>query len=163
MTQEERRLYNVEWRNTPEGKESTRLSQKKYRESKRGKEKARARKIKWRGTAKAKESYRLESERRRQNPERRVKETFYRRRKLSGFTRDLWDAAWIIQKGLCAICDKDLSKGTRQPCADHNHTTKAARGILCHSCNCAIGLLQDSTAILNKAMEYLNNPPLGVL
>jgi hypothetical protein len=38
---------------------------------------------------------------------------------------------------------------------DHNHKTGAIRGMLCHNCNRALGLLQDSEEILEKALKYI--------
>ena len=39
---------------------------------------------------------------------------------------------------------------------DHDHDTDQFRGHLCHSCNRAIGMLQDNTAHLSRAILYLN-------
>jgi len=63
-----------------------------------------------------------------------------------------------MQKGLCAICNVGLKEnGERniKPCIDHCHTTGAVRGLLCHRCNVALGLLDDDIERLNKAVEYL--------
>lgn len=63
------------------------------------------------------------------------------------------------QKGLCAICGKEgfeLVKGQRILLViDHCHTTGKVRGLLCHNCNRGIGLLQDSTDNLKRAVDYL--------
>lgn len=55
------------------------------------------------------------------------------------------------QNGKCAICDekKDVL------CVDHCHTTSKVRGLLCHQCNQAIGLLSDDIGRLNNAIRYL--------
>lgn len=57
----------------------------------------------------------------------------------------------------CAICSVKFSKKVR-PCLDHDHRTKGFRGVLCHSCNVAIGLFCDSPELLRKALEYLETP-----
>ncbi len=57
------------------------------------------------------------------------------------------------QGGECAICQtKLLSKF----CIDHNHDTGTVRGLLCYSCNNGLGMFNDSTFSLLKAVEYLN-------
>lgn len=38
---------------------------------------------------------------------------------------------------------------------DHCHQTGKVRGLLCHNCNRALGLLQDNISFLDKAKEYL--------
>ncbi len=40
-------------------------------------------------------------------------------------------------------------------CVDHDHGTGKVRGLLCHNCNRAIGLLHDDIGLLNKAVQYL--------
>ena len=38
---------------------------------------------------------------------------------------------------------------------DHDHKTGAVRGLLCHNCNRALGLLQDSKENLMNCLSYL--------
>ena len=64
------------------------------------------------------------------------------------------------QNGLCAICRQPESsthwKGKRMMLhIDHDHATGEVRGLLCHSCNTGIGLLQESPALLLAAHAYL--------
>lgn len=59
------------------------------------------------------------------------------------------------QQGQCAICGLHQDKMRRRIAIDHNHTTKAIRGLLCDNCNRCLGLLKDSTLILEKALGYL--------
>jgi hypothetical protein len=70
-------------------------------------------------------------------------------------TIDELDELWSKQSGCCAICGEALD--TEKYRIDHDHTSGKVRGILCHSCNTGIGLLQDSPKILFNAMEYLKN------
>lgn len=67
------------------------------------------------------------------------------------------------QNNQCAICSKDFSE-TNKPCVDHDHSCcngkkrscgKCVRGLLCNSCNKAVGLLKDSVETFKKATEYL--------
>lgn len=61
----------------------------------------------------------------------------------------------------CAICcasSNNVKGKTRKLwnfAVDHCHKTKQIRGLLCNSCNRAIGLLQDDVTILRKAADYL--------
>lgn len=63
------------------------------------------------------------------------------------------------QKGLCAICNgpgfKMAEYHNIQLVVDHCHTTGRVRGLLCHNCNRALGLLQDSKESLEIAIKYL--------
>ena len=56
------------------------------------------------------------------------------------------------QGGSCAIC------GTRpnyRLCVDHRHDTGRIRGLLCRTCNKAIGQLGDTPESVLKAYKYL--------
>lgn len=62
------------------------------------------------------------------------------------------------QRGRCAICK---SRPTSQRLAvDHDHDTGMVRGLLCTWCNHkTLGGARDSAAVLQAALDYLNNPP----
>ena len=38
---------------------------------------------------------------------------------------------------------------------DHCHATGKVRGLLCHNCNRALGLLKDKISVLKNAIQYL--------
>lgn len=57
------------------------------------------------------------------------------------------------QKGCCAICGSFPEK--RRLSVDHNHITNEIRGLLCHSCNVALGHFEDNIDILKRAIIYL--------
>ncbi len=61
------------------------------------------------------------------------------------------------QGGTCAICHRPASQTSTKKFlhVDHDHTTGQVRGLLCHSCNTAIGLLAEDPAILTRIAEYL--------
>lgn len=61
----------------------------------------------------------------------------------------------LLLKG-CAIC-KGPPNGRGRYHFDHDHKTGVFRGLLCSSCNVAIGLFRDSEQILKSAIVYLNN------
>lgn len=58
------------------------------------------------------------------------------------------------QNGVCAIC-KGIEEG-RMLSVDHNHETGEVRGLLCGSCNRALGLFKDSPELLDIAKEYVS-------
>ncbi len=83
-------------------------------------------------------------------------------KKRYGLTPETHDLMFEKQKSLCAICglpEKTIRNGKLLPLGvDHNHRTGELRGLLCQSCNRAIGLLKvDTFGTLNlqKAIEYL--------
>jgi len=57
------------------------------------------------------------------------------------------------RKNSCDIC----SRVVKSLNVDHNHGTGKIRGLLCGSCNRALGLFQDSIEVLKKAATYLKN------
>lgn len=59
---------------------------------------------------------------------------------------------------VCNICGVPAHSNSRRErlAVDHCHETGAIRGLLCHRCNTAIGLLKDSVAILQTAIEYIS-------
>lgn len=66
---------------------------------------------------------------------------------------------FVEQKGVCAICsepetEKRLGK-TRWLAVDHDHETGDVRGLLCQSCNKAVGLLRDNPELARGAAAYL--------
>jgi len=42
-------------------------------------------------------------------------------------------------------------------CVDHDHNTGKIRGLLCNTCNRALGLLKDNKQLLINALKYLKN------
>lgn len=60
----------------------------------------------------------------------------------------------VAQGGRCAVCRHELADG-RQTCVDHNHETGAVRGVLCRSCNVALGQLRDDPVIIGALLLYL--------
>jgi hypothetical protein len=63
---------------------------------------------------------------------------------------------YVKQNKQCAICKKEFELGGRKGLyVDHCHTSGKVRGLLCPSCNSALGKFKDDVTILNKAIEYL--------
>lgn len=86
-------------------------------------------------------------------------------RKRIGFSISERDEAvlYAAQGGRCAICDESKPLHGRQGLVvDHDHFSRAVRGLICPPCNRALGLMKDDPARLAKAIDYLNqhkNPP----
>lgn len=60
------------------------------------------------------------------------------------------------QGGRCAICERSPGILRVALRVDHDHATGRVRGLLCDSCNAALGLFGDETARLERAIEYLH-------
>lgn len=100
--------------------------------------------------AKNREALNERSRRRRQNhPEKTRWSSLRAMRKRAGVHPD--DLTGETRDGPCEICGQHAA-----PLAfDHSHTTHRYRGWLCSQCNQALGMLQDSPAILASAIAYL--------
>jgi len=81
-------------------------------------------------------------------------------RVLYGITLQQYEVMLQTQNGVCAICKNpeiavNKRNKIRNLSIDHNHTSKKIRGLLCHLCNRALGLLKDSPDICKRAAQYL--------
>lgn len=68
-----------------------------------------------------------------------------------GLTPEQFAQMHADQAGRCAIC------GDTCRCVDHDHKTGKVRGLLCGSCNRALGFLKDSADICAAAAAYLQS------
>lgn len=73
-------------------------------------------------------------------------------KKKYGMTLLDYDLMVDEQGGQCAIC-----RAEEKLYVDHNHDTGKIRGLLCNTCNRAIGLLKDDSLTIYKAAEYVEN------
>jgi hypothetical protein len=73
-----------------------------------------------------------------------------------GITLDEYDRLLKVQNNTCAICGSDHNEEEKGLFVDHNHQTGAVRGLLCSSCNTALGLFRDSPSLISNAFSYLN-------
>ncbi len=62
-------------------------------------------------------------------------------RRKFGITREDYDAMFLAQGGLCAICRKP--GGRRRLAVDHNHVTGEVRGLLCNGCNLHVAAVEN--------------------
>lgn len=76
-----------------------------------------------------------------------------------GLTVEQFEAMYLDQNGLCAVCGKRM---TDRDChVDHDHNSKEkslrqqVRGLLCSNCNTGLGMFKDSVRLLALAIVYL--------
>lgn len=68
-----------------------------------------------------------------------------------------YNQMFVEQSGCCKICNVHQSDLKISLAVDHCHTTGKVRGLLCGSCNRALGLFKDEPEILLEAARYLND------
>lgn len=80
-------------------------------------------------------------------------------RNTYGITLEKYFELVDFQGGGCSICGREKEPNGIMLSVDHDHTTGKVRGILCYSCNKALGLFYDDIKNLERAINYLKNPP----
>jgi len=130
---EEQRNYNKEYYSIPENKRKHELAVRKWYQKNR-------------------EKMRQYSKEYWADPNNKLKNRESKLRQQYGITMEAYKVLNEVQKGLCAICGKPDYKSLA---VDHDHKTGKVRGLLCHKCNTAIGMFDDDTNILLKAVDYL--------
>lgn len=65
-----------------------------------------------------------------------------------------YDAILRAQRGNCALCGRP--PGVRPLVVDHDHTTKAVRGLLHQKCNTLVGYLETAEASIVQVAAYLD-------
>ncbi len=76
----------------------------------------------------------------------------YRIKSDYGIPIETYDQMIISQNGCCASCKHPF---LRTPDIDHNHVSGKVRGLLCHNCNTALGMLQEDAAKCFSLAEYI--------
>lgn len=75
-----------------------------------------------------------------------------------GITQHEYEKMLLAQDNKCAVCGTNKPGGPGGVFAvDHNHKTGKVRGLLCSSCNTALGLLKDNKETLCSAITYLSS------
>jgi len=77
------------------------------------------------------------------------------RLRKTGFTPELFNQKLKEQNGICAICETNKPGGKGDWQADHCHSSKTPRGLLCWHCNVVLGLVKDDPERLRRAAQYL--------
>jgi len=67
-----------------------------------------------------------------------------------GLTPEEVQELTAAQDGLCALC-----RVAPAAHVDHDHATGRRRGILCFTCNVALGLFKDDPEMMRRGIEYL--------
>lgn len=73
-----------------------------------------------------------------------------------GITQTEYDKLLKSQGNCCALCGVHDEDSSVKFHVDHCHTTGKVRGILCQTCNQALGLFRDDVSVLKRAIDYLN-------
>jgi hypothetical protein len=61
--------------------------------------------------------------------------------------------------GSCDLCGRppgEAVKGRKYLTIDHDHQTGAFRGLLCGSCNFALGMFRDDADLMRRAADYVS-------
>lgn len=93
------------------------------------------------------------------NPEKhrdRNRSSTYKR--LYGLDLDQYNQLLSKQNNCCAVCRQHQSTFNKALAVDHSHATGEVRGLLCDSCNRALGLVRDSIEVLKSMVKYLSDP-----
>lgn len=55
----------------------------------------------------------------------------------------------------CAVCGRTEQENNKRLAVDHCHKTGKIRKLLCHKCNCALGMVDDNKDTLSSLISYL--------
>lgn len=80
----------------------------------------------------------------------------WRLRTTFNLSLDDYQAMLAAQGGGCAICARPEPTGYNWH-VDHCHASGVVRGLLCSKCNQGLGLFDDRTEVLTKAIKYLED------
>lgn len=72
-----------------------------------------------------------------------------------GITLEHYNKMLKKQNNACAICKRLRCKSGLSLAVDHCHKTKTVRGLLCISCNRALGLLYDNVNHMKNMIKYI--------
>lgn len=84
-------------------------------------------------------------------------------RKKFGISFEEYQNMMTEQNEVCKLCAKPESrvdhrtKKVTSLAVDHCHTSGKVRGLLCSSCNTALGLLKEDVELLLKAIDYIKS------
>lgn len=89
------------------------------------------------------------------------KRSFKALMKSYGITEEIYEQERKNQDYKCFLCGAhEKSQHYERLHVDHCHETGKYRGLLCNLCNIGLGSFKDNTAVLQKAIEYVNENSL---
>jgi hypothetical protein len=139
MTPEQKKAYQKEYHSRPEVKAKLNARLKASRSTPEGK-------IKFKSYFK---SYYYSKKGKAQDKARKLRCNF-------NIILEQYNEMFTKQDGCCAICKKPQVEFKRAFAVDHDHKTGEIRGLLCSKCNITLGNSNDDVAILEQAIQYLN-------
>lgn len=73
-----------------------------------------------------------------------------------GLSKSEYETKLKEQNNECAICySKNGTSRWPNLSIDHDHSTRKVRGLLCHTCNSALGMFRENKDVLINAIKYL--------
>ena len=94
--------------------------------------------------------------------ERQKERSFRALMKKYGISAEVYEHERIKQAYSCYLCGEHENKQPHKRLhVDHCHTTGKYRGLLCNKCNAGLGFFNDNIAVLQKAIEYINDNSTG--
>jgi hypothetical protein len=76
-------------------------------------------------------------------------------RKTYGITIEEYEVMLEAQGGTCVCGVTEPGGRYKNFLVDHDHETGEIRGLLCYTCNSAVGLVQDDPEVLRALADYL--------
>jgi hypothetical protein len=92
--------------------------------------------------------------RRRERPEIKARNREGHLKRKFGITQERYAELLAAQGGGCAVCRRKAKPG-RSLHVDHDHATGEVRGLLCFSCNAALGHLADDPDRIHALSRYI--------
>lgn len=87
--------------------------------------------------------------------EKAIKHSYNIKKYLYGISKEDYLALVKKQKSKCGSCGDDATGAEHTLHIDHDHATNEIRGLLCASCNTALGWLHDDVTRIEKLAKYL--------
>jgi hypothetical protein len=134
----------------PECKACTAAKRKRWYEANREREIARVKAWQQANAERHNENQRA----RRERPEVKAREREGHLKRKFGITQERYAELLAAQGGGCAVCRRKAKPG-RSLHVDHDHATGEVRGLLCFSCNAALGHLADDPDRIHALSRYV--------